>query len=291
VRQDRGDSMTDQCPAHTTKHDRHFLVLTCQHTHPYLAARPACPAGQFRPTADANCVSEFPDADCWQPVAASLHDGGVLQQPVGCLRSCSGCSTAGSKELLNSNYVGPLETCLRLVGPCACKLLAPHPHPNRCFLHASAGRLIDTCRPILSGPVDAHLTIRIHLLSKPAGCDCNGHGTLQSGQCVCSPGYSGATCLYRIAANTVYWGSDLPNAAPTTTRCQDAQCCAALCDTYPNGGCKAYVWTRTWQGQLKNECWLKSAVPTDIRSTPGEDSGIPEPAPASCPGVLQRLVS
>jgi len=136
-----------------------------------------------------------------------------------------------------------------------------------------------------------HLTIRIHLLSKHAGCDCNGHGTLQGGRCVCSSGYSGATCLYRIAANTVYWGSDLPNAAPTTTRCQDAQCCAALCDTYPNGGCKTYVWTRTRQGQVKNECWLKSAVPTDIRSTPGEDSGIPEPAPASCPGALRAAVA
>jgi hypothetical protein len=136
-----------------------------------------------------------------------------------------------------------------------------------------------------------HLTIRIHLLSKHAGCDCNGHGTLQGGQCVCSSGYSGATCLYRIAANIVYWGSDLPNAAPTTTRCQDAQCCAALCDTYPNGGCKTYVWTRTREGQVKNECWLKSAVPTDIRSIPGEDSGIPEPAPASCPGALRAAVA
>ena len=48
--------------------------------------------------------------------------------------------------MLNANYVGPLKTCIRPVGPCACKLLATHP-PSQPLFHACISRQADDpCR-------------------------------------------------------------------------------------------------------------------------------------------------
>ena len=136
-----------------------------------------------------------------------------------------------------------------------------------------------------------HLTIRIHLLSTPAGCDCNGHGTLQGGQCVCSPGYSGATCLYRIEANVDYFGYDLSDSNPSSTICQTAQCCANLCDTYPGGACKVYAWWTQQRTEGPGRCYLKDRVPPGTQIKANVDTGVPEPAPASCPGAAGRIVA
>jgi hypothetical protein len=108
----------------------------------------------------------------------------------------------------------------------------------------------------------------------PAGCDCNGHGTIEDGQCVCNPGYTGATCLYRIEPNTNYAGSYLPDG---TKNCPSADCCAAECDAYPGGACKLFVWN------VAQQCFLKSSVPASSSSA-NTFGGVPEPG---CPGVSE----
>jgi hypothetical protein len=115
----------------------------------------------------------------------------------------------------------------------------------------------------------------------PAGCDCNGNGIIEDGQCVCAPGYTGATCLYRMVANTDYAGSSLANG---TTYCPTPGCCAAKCDAYPGGACKLFVWN------IAQQCFLKSSVPapSSLANTFG---GVPKPAPASCPGATARVVA